>query len=313
MRTTLLLLTLCAGLRADWNASFTRGEELQRAGRYERALAAFEEALQESDGVKTPVTWNNLGAVCRALGRTREAEKYYRLAIRYYEKQEGLESSLATTLENLGALEVMQGQLAKAEAHQRQAYEIRLRVQGANDPAIAHSLLGLAETEQERQHAGQAEANYRQAMSIYASAFGTGSLKLAPVLHNLATLLAENGRVEEARAAFERALAIYRESAPKHPDQAIVLRHLAELNARAGNKAEADAEFGQAVALCEEGLPVGHPQTGTILQAYGMFLKKNGQGREAAALLARAGRILSKDARESGAIWVVEASALTRN
>jgi len=229
------LLTTSAFAASDWDTRFSRGEAYERAGRYEQAAQEFEASLRAvpADDVRLPVTWNNLGVTCRELGRTDDAERYYRLAIAYYEKHAGLEGSLATTLQNLAALDLTLGHLAQAEPLYRRAYAIRRRILPADDPKIADSLQGLAQLEHARRHYAVAEVCYREALAIR---------ETAPALHNYAMLLADTGRTAEARAAYERALAIYQAAGPGHPSEAVVRRHLAELEVVA---ADAGTPVGQ--------------------------------------------------------------------
>jgi len=311
----ILLAASAAWAANDWEAHFSRGEMFQRNGQYEPAAAEFESALHAvqrnaPDDVKVPVTWNNLGVVYRALGRTPEAERCYLRAIAFYEKRADLAASLATTLENLAALYLTLGQLSKAEPLYRRSYQIRLEVLPPTHPAIAQSLQGLAQLEQERHRPERAEQYYRQALAIEESAFGPTSGAIAPALHNLATLCADAGRSDEARALYDRALAIYRANLPGHPAEAVVLRHLAELDAQAGMPSRADAEFQQALAICDRTLPPDHPQTGIILQAYGRFLSQSRRKKEAGAVTARANSILLKGMRDTGSAYTVEANTL---
>jgi tetratricopeptide (TPR) repeat protein len=228
-----MLFLIGSAAASDWEARFSRGEALEREGRYESAAAAFEGALQEAAGIQMPVTWNNLGVVYRALDRPRDAERCYRRAIAYYEQRPDLAAALATTLENLAALHLALGQLSKAEPLYRRSYEMRIRVLPPGHPAIAESLQGLGRLEQERRHTALAEKYYREALAIH----GT-----AATLHNLGTLLASTGRVGEARELYERALAMYRQRGSAHPDEATVLRHLAELRLFTNRRAAEGAE-----------------------------------------------------------------------
>jgi tetratricopeptide (TPR) repeat protein len=299
---------------SDWDTHFTRGEGFERAGRYEQAAREFESALHEAErgpeDVKLPVTWNNLGVVYRALGRTHEAEACYLRAIAFYEKRTGFDAPLATALENLAALHLTLGALSKAEPLYRRSYEIRVKALPPAHPAIAQSLQGLAGLEQERHRPEKAEAYYRRALGIQESAFGSMSPSIAPTLHNLASVLTETGRIDEARALYERTLAIYRAGMPGHPAEAVVLRHLAELDARGGDFSRADAKFQEALGICERTLPPGHPQAGAILQAYGYFLNQAGRRKEARAVSARANDILIKGMRDSGSAYTVEVNTL---
>lgn len=297
-----MLLTIFPAFAAgsEWETHVSRGEALERNGRYEQAVSEFEAALRFAADAETAVTYNDLGAVYRALGRPHEAERSYHRAIAFYETRPEFSAALATSVENLAALQLTTGHVSQAESLYRRSYAIRLAVLPAGDAAIAGSLQGLARVEQERHHATEAERYYRQALAIHES---------AAVLHNFATLLTETGRFQEARIQYERALAMYRIQSPGHPAEAIVLRYLAELDAHDGNAEKAEAEFRQAVAICESALPPDHPQTGVIVQAYGVFLTHAKRKKEAASVVARANRILGKAAMESGAAYVAEAES----
>jgi Tfp pilus assembly protein PilF len=161
---------------------FSRGETRAREGRYAEAASQFEAALREAErddpeDVRVPVTWNNLGVVCRVLGRTRQAERYYRLSIAYYEKHPGLETSLATTLENLAALDVTMGQTSRAESLYRRSLEIRRGLARPGDSGVSEVLHGLAQLEHSRHRYQQAEAYYREALTIQKKAFGETSAR----------------------------------------------------------------------------------------------------------------------------------------
>jgi tetratricopeptide (TPR) repeat protein len=317
----MFLIGWSAWAASGWDEHFSRGEESQRNGRYEQAAAEFEAALQELRGdaarrenpvdVRGAVTWNNLGVVYSALGRTHEAESSYLRAIAFYENRPQFLSALAAPLDNLASLYLALGRVSKAEPLYRRCYEIRLRILPPNDPALGHSLHGLARLEHERRRPDRAEGFYRQALAIEESAYGVESLEVAPTLHNLATLLAETSRADEARAFYNRALAIYRSHRPGHPAEAVILRHLAELDAKAGSLALAESRFLQALAICESTLPPDHPQTGIILQAYGQLLRQARRKSESNKVIARANLILVKGLRESGAGYTVEASMLS--
>src|SRR5215469_11881747 len=140
---------------SGWDEHFSRGEESQRNGRYEQAAAEFEAALQDARrenpaDVRVAVTWNNLGVVYNSLGRLYEAESSYLRAIAFYESRPQLLSALAAPLDNLASLYLALGRISKAEALYRRCYEIRQRILPPNDPALAHSLHGLARLEHER-------------------------------------------------------------------------------------------------------------------------------------------------------------------
>src|SRR5215472_5284392 len=135
----MFLIGWSAWAASGWDEHFSRGEESQRNGRYEQAAMEFEAALHSARrenpaDVRVAVTWNNLGVVYNALGRTHEAENSYLKAIAFYEDRPQFLSALAAPLDNLASLYLGLGRFSKAEPLYRRCYEIRLRILPPNDP-----------------------------------------------------------------------------------------------------------------------------------------------------------------------------------
>ena len=57
-----------------------RGDSLMQAGRFEEALALFEEALKLDGG--DPDLWNRAGVALRGLGRYAESVEYFERSLR---------------------------------------------------------------------------------------------------------------------------------------------------------------------------------------------------------------------------------------
>ena len=309
----LILLTLFpASGQTAWDTHSRRGATLEKEGRYADAAREFSAALAESDAVQLPATLDRLGVVYRELGNGAEAERCYRRAIGLLESAVPPRPlDLASVLQNLGALRLVQDRLAEAEPLYRRAYDLRLQALGANAPLVGLTLHGLAELAHQRRRYAEAENLYRRASVNLESAYGLTSPAIADVWHNWAVLYRETRRDGEARPLLEAAVAIYEKASPLHPKLAVVLRNLAELEAAAGHISLAQELFERSLRICDAALPPDHLQTGVILQAYGKFLNDTHRKREARLVNDRSRAILAKVARESGSAYTVDASSFT--
>jgi len=314
----ILSLVAIPGLLASqtlWDQHFSRGETLERAGKYADAAEEFTAALEEAerldpDGTRLPLTLHNLGAVHRELGLNSDAERDYQRAISLWQNSRPARPlDLASSLSNLAALNLVLGRLSRAETLYRRGYDLRRANLPPNHARIGSSLIGLAQVAHTRRQYPEAEDLYRQAAAIVETSAGPASPALADVSHNWALLYRDMHRDDQARPLLERSQAIYEKANPNHPKLAIVLRNLAELNASAGDPAAADRLFVRAVAICDAALPADHPQTGIILQAYGSFLTATGRKKEARPIADRARAIVATNARQSGTAYTVDASA----
>ena len=270
------------GAQSGWDAHTRKGLALEKEGRYAEAARAFREAVEEADASQLPGTLDSLGVLYRQLGQYPDSEKCHRRAIALLESS-GRSLELATALENLGGLRLVQNRPTQAQPLYGRAYELRLQ---ANDRRVGWTLHGLAQAAHAQRHYAEAEDLYRRAATALT---GEGE---ADVLHNWATLYRETRRDDQARPLLERAAAVYENRWPLHPKLAIVLRNLAELEADAGHSGRAQELFERAVHICEASLPADHPQTGINLQAYGRFLKNAHRKTEAKVVNDRARAIL---------------------
>ncbi len=194
----------------------------ERLGRYEEAMAAYQQAIALDDKFALP--WNGLGNLLKNhLGRYEEAEMAYRQAIALDEKSASSWNSLGNLLQDhLGRYE-------EAEAVYRQAITL--------DGKSALPWNGLGNLLQN--HFGryeEAEAAYRQAIAL--------DDKYVLPWNGLGNLLQLHlGRYEEAEAAFRQAIALDdRYSLPW-----INLGNL--LQSYPGSYEEAEKAYRQAIAL----------------------------------------------------------------
>jgi tetratricopeptide (TPR) repeat protein len=285
--------------QSAWDSHTRQGVILDKEGRYADAAREFNAAVEVADAAQLPGTLDSLGVLYRQLGRYPEAEKCHRRAIALLEGT-GRSLELATALENLGGLRLVENRPSQAQVLYGRALELRGGVR------VGETLHGLAQAAHAQRHYAEAEDYYRRASAI----LGGGAL--ADALHNWGTLYCETGRDELGRPLLERAAAVYEKSRPQHPKLAIILRNLAELEAKAGHSARAQELFERAVQICEASLPADHPQTGVILQAYGRFLKNAHRKTEAKVVNERASAILAKGMVANGSGDTVDVSEFRR-
>jgi tetratricopeptide (TPR) repeat protein len=250
--TRICLLLIAAALHAQiaWETPFHRGETLQRDGNYAAAVHEFRAALNEA----------------RHFGPA--------------------DQRLPLTLHHLASAHLVLGQLSRAEASYREAYELRLATLGADHPLTASSLHGLALVLHERRRYREADELYSQAAAVLERRFGADAVEAADVWHNHALLYRDMHRDAEARTLLERAAATYERHAPQNAKLAIILRNLADLE----NSGEL---YERALQICKAALPPGHPQTAIIVKAYAIFLQKTNRAAEARALLAQTNSTVS--------------------
>ena len=299
-------VTLASGQSA-WNTHTTQGLALEREGRYAEAARELSAAAEEADAAQLPVALDRLGVLYRQLGRYVDAESCHRRAISLLEAaRSGRE--LATALENLAALRLMQSRPSQAQPLYRRAYELRMQSPGNDAPGVGETLHGMAQAAHGQHHYAEAEDLYRRASEAMLAEGGSSSTAGADVLHNWAALYRETGRDDLAGPLFERAAAIYENKWPLHPKLAIVLRNLAELEAHAGRYSRAQGLFERSLRICDASLPPDHPETGVILQAYGRFLKNSHRKAEAKVVMARASEILTRGMRATGGGYTIDVS-----
>src|SRR3989440_6193532 len=149
--------------------------------------------------------YNNLGLVCRALGRTQLAREHLERALRIYEK-EGDRVDESWSLNHLGRVYSQLGNKEQARTYYEQALRICQQEGDRLGEATALNNLGwvcsaLGQKEQEQKY-------YEQALSIFKK---IGDRKgEASTLNNLGRVLDDLGQSVQAQEHYEQALTIFR-------------------------------------------------------------------------------------------------------
>ena len=173
-------------------ASATLGEQSGQREPFERAVAAYREALKEMTRERVPLDWamtqNNLGNALQTLGeresgtaRLDEAVAAYREALKEMTRERvplqwaTTQNNLGTALRTLGERESGTARLDEAVAAYREALKEmtreRVPLQWAySNHGLAHALEALALRSNDREMMAQATASMQAAMAVYRTA-----------------------------------------------------------------------------------------------------------------------------------------------
>jgi len=151
--------------------------------------------------------YNNLGVLCRALGRMQQAREYIERALRIYEK-EGDRVDESWSLNHLGRVYSQIGNKEQAREYYEQALRICQEEGDRLGEATALNNLGwvcnaLGQTEQEQKY-------YEQALSIFREIRDRGGE--GSTLNNLGRVLNDLGQHAKAQEYYEQALNMFRET-----------------------------------------------------------------------------------------------------
>lgn len=191
------------------------GRGYRAVGRWVDAEAAIEEAWQvyarnpwNSTTGDLAVTANSLGLIKKSLGKYDEARGWFLESLRYYVAGWGQESDLLpAVLNNLGAVEILAGRPAAAEAHYRESLALVHRLHGDTahlDRALARA--GLAEAlDLLGDPYSDAEQLFIESIDDLSTLVGAANPRAAGVRRRFARVLQRQGRIEEALWALETA------------------------------------------------------------------------------------------------------------
>jgi CHAT domain-containing protein/tetratricopeptide (TPR) repeat protein len=186
-------------------------------------------------------------------------------------------SETATSLNNLGVLLRILGDLETARPHFEQALEIRCRVLGNNHLVTAQSLGNLGELLRAMGDLSAARPYLEQSLEIRRRALGENHPDTATGFHRLGSLLKDMGELTGAQAYFEQALNIFRRvRGENHLHTATCLNSLGMLLMRAGDLAEARPHFEQALEIRRLVLGNNHLVTAQSLGRLGGLLQQMG-------------------------------------
>lgn len=247
-------------------------------GDYRLAETYFREALKlapDRTGLSPagrPALWNQLGMVCKYLGKFDRAEVYYRRALQHARrlpKTQHREFFLADLYHNLGGVEHARRRFSRAERYARKGMGLRLDCTAAESVAVAADRVALAAILDGLHKYKESEGHYRAALRAYRRGYGAEHPENTVILNNLGALCQATGRPKRAQFYYRAALRIQREKLnERHPDVAITLNNLALLHSSSGRIDRARSLLKEALEIFHVALGRSHPNTIAVKKNY---------------------------------------------
>jgi tetratricopeptide (TPR) repeat protein len=243
---------------------------LQSAGRYDDAMALYQEALALREAVLDPgdpligLTRMNVGTIELARGDTAAARATFERA------RDALATALGPdhpivgkALNNIALTYDYDGNYPEAERVHREALALRVAVLGEAHPDTAGSLLNLGGILEAEGDLAGADELYRRALAAFRAAYTDHDHPdIALAMTNLGGLALNRGALPEAHEMLEGALAMFtRIYGTDHPDVAMTTGTLGNLARREGRLADAIALQERALAIDETVFGADHPTT----------------------------------------------------
>jgi Tfp pilus assembly protein PilF len=265
-----------------------RGVKLIQAGKHQKALPLFREALALRQMVlgeehpDTAVSYSNLASNLKKQGRYADAEPLNRKALAINQKVLGDQHpQTALSFNNLGDSLHAQGKYADAESLSRKALSIRQKVLGEEHADTAQSYSNLASALNGQGKYADAESLCRKALPILQKVLGEEHPVTALSYNNLATDLNAQGKYADAEILFRKALAIRQIVLGEgHPDTALSYNNLASNLRSQGRYADAEPLNRKALAINQKVLGDEHPQTADTYHNMARCLSDQGKDAE---------------------------------
>jgi len=242
-------------LLLEVQAAYDKAVELYHAGQYDAAVTQGEQALALAEAVL----------------------------------DSSVDPAVANSLDLLGILHGVQGELAQAELLHRRALAIREEALGQNDPDVAASLTNLANVYYSQASYARAEPLYLRALAIREELLGQSHPDVAASLNNLANLYYAQRMPDRAERLHQRALAIWEAALGKNDSHvAQSLNNLANLYYSQGLYRRAEPLYVRALAIREAALGKSHPDVAASLNNLASLYDAQGFYARAEPLLQRA-------------------------
>jgi tetratricopeptide (TPR) repeat protein len=277
----------------------TRATNLQRAGRYDKALALARGALMRAEELQwRPLSASaryRLGALLDETGSYAQAEAILEDA--YFEADQGAAPEVAfdASVDLVGVVGYHLARHGEGRRWSRHAESALAELHGDDGLRRSRLLTYLAYIDEATSDYEQAQARYEQALALREATLGPSNAQVAAILQDLASLHKVNGHYEQAKALGERALAIDQQAlGPDHPYVAGALSNLATVLQEMGAYDESRVLSERAVAILERALGPDHLKVGIALNNLASVFHATGAIDEAVAVQERVVAILTR-------------------
>ena len=183
------------------------------------------------------------------------AENYYQQSISERQKSGAESLIIAASLNDLGTISRVRGNLAKAEEYFRQALEISQKL-APGSLAVAASFNSLGNVAAQRGDLAKAEDLYRQALEIRQK-LAPGGPDVASIFHNLGIVASKRGDLVKAEEYARQALEIRQKLVPGSLDVAVSLNLLGVISKQQGNLETAEDFYHRSLEITQKLAPGG--------------------------------------------------------
>ena len=230
---------------------------------------------------------NLIGRIYDKLGAFENAEPMLKAALVQRQRlHEGPDSTIATSLYNLGLHYQLTGNYTQADSLLREALAMRRDVYGPDHPKVATILGRLGSlTWYNLGNYAAADSFLHEALRIRQAAHDSAHVGWASDLNNLANLHHRQGEYEEAASYYREAIEMYRRLEGRHPSLATIMSNFAALLRDRGRYAEADTMQSRALAIHRRQAGEESIDVALRMASLGRIRMMRGQLREADSLL----------------------------
>ncbi len=273
------------------------GDVTSTLGRYAEAEQHLQRAHTTAlkiSGPNNPILGRVFEAIAKlrvAQGRLADAIAVQRQSLAIYEKGAGQHDpvAFATSLNVLGQLLSMQGNLAEAEQMHGRALLVQDKLFGKANGEIGATMNFLAMVYAARGRLGEAEDIMKRATALIEKELGPNHSTVGILLTNQAGILSAAGRYRDAEALLKRVIRIVEvEQGAEHRNVGQGLANLAGLYRTMGRYSEAENLLRRSVEIVEKALGRDHPDVADPLAQLAQLYAWQGRPAEAELLFKRA-------------------------
>lgn len=243
--------------KANWHTRM--GNRFEQEGRYTQALSQYDSAYQLRVALyevhsSISESLNDMGNCYASMGDYGNALYVYQEALAVLEESPYQdELYLAALYENLGTSSRRLRRLEESLIYLEEAYAIKSKVLGEQDPDLGTSLINLGNAYLDLQRFEMTETYYQQALTLAEKAYGQEHISTLLPINNLGIFYFNQQAFSEALRYFERALAVAQASFPHNsPALADYLSNISSTYSRLENPEKALAVAEQGLALFTE-------------------------------------------------------------
>jgi CHAT domain-containing protein/tetratricopeptide (TPR) repeat protein len=227
---------------------------------------------------------HSIGNALEGLGRSREAEPYYKRAWAIDEQLRETEA-VVRDINNLADNYARQGRQVEAEAHFKLAIAIGEKNFGSNHSSLILPLNNLAVFYTRQTRFAEAEALLKRTMPLVARSDGTNSWEYATTLDNIGMAYIGQGRYTDAEKVLKQALAIDTKLfGANHWQTGKDIHLLAQTYQGMGRLAEAEDLYKRSAAIYEKTFGPSFPDVAELRSRLANLYRLRGRYAEAEAI-----------------------------